>query len=155
MHHDAKPDLVKPLLISTFIIAGVAVAGGLLAFSAGTRRPVQTVIAEPAGTVKLPPNEARMVRGPTPGIEHLVKRRLTFANHLEKRYRARELPVEVKVTGEDQRVFTFRWTLPPNPDQLRLMKHAEPLWEELQGLGFRRVEMMDPQATKLLWYKDF
>ena len=80
--------------------------------------------------------------------------RLSFANHLERRYRARELPLSVRVTGEDQLVFTFQWTLEPNPDQLRQMRHAEPLWDELKSLGFRRVEMLDRQATKLLWYKD-
>lgn len=167
MHHETKPDVTKPLVISTLIILGAAGAGAALALSARAPGSVAQVAAraieedkrDAPGVVTLPAGEKHAVAGPTPaaasGVDmRQLKRRLSFANELERRYRARELPITARVTGDDQKIFTFRWTLEPNPDQLRVMKHAEPLWRELRDLGFRRVEMLDHQAKKHLWYKD-
>ena len=162
MHHDPSPDLVKPLVISALIILAVAGGGVTLALTVKAARPVAVVAAEPVGgTVTLPNGQKIAVTAPTAGTEQAVKlnarrlkRRLAYANELERRYRSRELPVVVEVSGAQKRVLTFRWTLRPNPDQLRIMAHAEDLYGELKDLGFSKVEMLGFQANKLLWYKD-
>jgi len=161
MHHDTSPDLVKPLVISTLIILAVGGGGVALALTVKAARPMAQVAIEPVGaTVTLPNGEVvaaspRSPEGEDAGSQDKrVKRRLAYASEVERRYRARELPVVAQVTGNHKRIFTFRWTLQPNPDQLRLMEHAEPLYGELKDHGFTRVEMLSFQAEKLLWYKD-
>lgn len=167
MHHETKPDTTRPLIIAALFILATAGGAAALVSTSSPAGPVAQVVAQTvdheaadsSGVVTLPSGEKHAVAGPTPSAASGVnmaqlKRRLAFANELERRYRARELPITAKVSGQNQRIFTFRWTLKPNPDQLRAMKHAEPLWRELKDLGFRRVEMLDHQATKTLWYKD-
>ena len=165
MSHQAKPDTTRALIIAALIILFTAGGAAALVLTSSPAGQVAQVAAQPLdqadepGVVVLPSGEKHAVAGPTPSARPSVdmvqlKKRLAFASELERRYRARELPITAKVSGQNQRVFTFRWTLRPNPDQLRAMEHAEPLWRELKDLGFRRVEMLDHQANKKLWYRD-
>jgi hypothetical protein len=162
MHHDTTPDLVKPLAISALIILAVAGGGVAMALKVQAARPMPTVAAEPVGaTITLPNGDVRQVAAPAAGAAQPEKvnakrlqRRMEYANEIERRYRARELPMVAEVRGNGERILSFRWTLQPNSEQLRLMEHAESLYGELKDLGFSRVEMLSFQTKKVLWYKD-
>ena len=69
-----------------------------------------------------------------------ARRRLVFAATFQRRMRARGQTLQAQVTGDGGQTLRLIWD-GPHREHMDRLKRADPLLEELRGLGFKKIEM--------------
>ncbi len=149
----------QSLLIAALLALGLVLLCASLLRGSGPPDAVevsamQPELAQPDG-VQAPPVRVRAVNAQRDEkLEEGPRRRLDFADKMNKRYRRRGMPRQVSADGEKKQVLSITWTAEPSADDVRELMRAKPLLTELKSQGFKRFIVKHGKTGKELWNKE-